>query len=111
MNQFIEGDSHSTMLEDKELLEDTDTPGNVNMTYSFVYLGRDSLDGTTLACVYIYYEAEIRFNLTYTLSGTPFLWGLVQSTENEEAFRVFFKFKALDSLLHNGVIKKINYVQ
>ena len=110
MDQFILGDNPSIMLENKEFLGDKEEPGDMKVAYCFVYLGRNS-DNTAYACLYVYYTAEIRFTPKPTISGSPFLWGLLQPTENEEYFREFFKYKALEGLLQNGVIKKINFVQ
>ena len=110
MIKFTSEDQPSTMFTDhKELVVDKENPGNIKFKYCFVFMGR-SADNTIFACLCVNYEAEIQLIMMLTLPGTPFLWGLLQPTENEECFHTFFLYKALDGLLQNGMIHKINFV-
>ena len=110
LDKFASGNSPATILaEYKELMEDKHKPGYMKYIYFFVFLGRNGGDNS-YACVNVYYTAEIRLTNELTLGGTPFLWGLLQSA-NEENYREFFLYKALDGLVRNGIIKNIKYVE
>ena len=95
-----------------------------SIRYGMIGFGK-SPDKTTVACMYVMFWAKFEFanDIEYHQDTRSILWGLgkwTKTTKTEKAkvinegmirqLKNFFRFKALEGFMKEGIIDRINYV-